>query len=405
MSDETRPGSRDSEPPPAPLYPNEDHAGMALPPDGPAEERALVALSLVPGIGPGLSRALLARFGSAVEALHASKHRLTKVPGVGPKTAQALCAFDGGDQVDDQLRRAAQAEATLVPAWDARFPRRLRRIYDPPVLLWMRGRLQPQDARAVAIVGTRRCSDYGRRLAHRFAGALARRGCTVVSGLAYGIDRAAHEGALEAGGRTIAVFGTGIDRVYPAPHQRLARQIASGGRGALLSEFPLGTGPDRGNFPTRNRVVSGLSAGTLVVESHAQGGALITARMAVEQNREVFALPGALTNSASVGPNRLIQRGHAKLVMTPDDLLEELNLPPLPEEREQDLSPAPAPPSAADLSGPEKTLYEHLGTEPLHIDVLCEAADMDASSALVHLLSLEFKGLARQLAGKQFYRA
>ena len=408
------------------LYPNEEHPGEAgVPPDDRAEKRALIGLSLVPGVGPGLLRALLARFGSAVEARNAPEHRLTKTPGVGPKTAEAIRAFDGADEVDEQLRRAERAEARLLPAWDERFPRRLRRIYDPPALLWMRGGLEPADRRAVAVVGTRRCSEYGRRLAHRFAGALAEHGCTVVSGLAYGIDRAAHEGALDAGGRTLAVFGTGIDRVYPSKHKQLARRIATGGRGALLSEFPLGAGPDRGHFPARNRVLSGLAAGTLVVESHEQGGALITARQATEQNREVFAVPGALTNDASAGTNRLIQRGHAKLVMEPEDLLSELNLPALSTPQStpsashaSDGSPAlpddaervPAADAAStdtatpDLEGPEQTLYEQLGPDPVHIDDLCEAAGMDASTALVHLLSLEFKGLARQMAGKQFYK-
>jgi DNA processing protein len=400
------------------LYPNEEHPGQAsAPPDDRAEKRALIGLSLVPGVGPGLLRALLARFGSAVEARNAPKRRLTETPGVGPKTAESIRTFDGADEVDEQLHRAKRAEATLIAAWDERFPRPLRRIYDPPALLWVRGRLEPRDRRAVAIVGTRRCSDYGRRLARRFAGALAERGCTIVSGLAYGIDRAAHEGALDAeGGRTIAVFGTGIDRVYPSKHKALARRIATGGRGALLSEFPLGAGPDRGHFPARNRVVSGLAAGTLIVESHEQGGALITARQAVEQNREVFAVPGALTNKASAGANRLIQRGHARLVMEPADLLDDLNLPALPKDGEDDpgdptsdgqaTAPAhaPASPSAPDLEGPEQTLYEQLGPDPVHIDDLCEATEMDASTALVHLLSLEFKGLARQMAGKQFYK-
>ena len=389
----------------APLYPNEDHPEEGPPPrDGRAEKRALIGLSLVPGVGPGLLRALLARFGSAVEVRHAPERRLTQTPGVGPKTAKAIRQFDGADAVDEQLHRAERVGATLIAAWDERFPRRLRHIYDPPALFWVRGRLTPQDReRAVAIVGTRRCSDYGRRLAQRFAGALARHGCTVVSGLAYGIDRAAHEGALEAGGRTLAVFGTGIDRVYPAKHKRLARRIAEDG-GALLSEFPLGAGPDRGHFPARNRVVSGLSAGVLVVESHERGGALITARQAVAQNREVFAVPGALTNKASAGTNRLIQRGHAKLVMEPEDLLEELNLPVLSEEESAEASGPDAAP-AVELDGPEQALYEQIDTDPIHIDALCQAADLDPSTALPHLLSLEFKGLVRQMAGKQFYKA
>ncbi len=376
------------------------HADGSAAATSPQEQRALIGLSLVPGVGAGRIRALLARFGSAAAVMSASPSALTRVDGIGPKTASAITAFDDADAVDTQLDRAAQIGATLITPWDDRFPPRLRAIYDPPALLWMRGALTPADERAIAIVGTRRCSDYGKQQAHRFAKALVREGFTVVSGMAYGIDAAAHRGALDAGGRTIAVLGSGVNRIYPSKHTRLARSIIE--QGALLSEYPLDAAPDASNFPERNRIVSGMTLGTLVVESHREGGALITARMAVEQNREVFAVPSALGRKAGVGTNRLIQRGHAKLVLDVNDILEELNVKQRPPVDADESASQPAPPESLNVI--EQRLFDALGPDPMHIDALCAETDVDPSTALVYLLSLEFKGLIRQMAGKQFYR-
>lgn len=361
-----------------------------------AEHRALIALSLVPGVGPGRIRGLLARFGSAVAVLGASARALAGVPGVGPQTAAAIAAFDAHDAVDDQLHRAAQHGVSLVPAWDARFPGLLRQIYDPPAFVWLRGTLTAADAQAIAVVGTRRSSEYGRGMARDFASGLAQRGFTVVSGLAYGIDAAAHKGALEAGGRTIAVLGSGADRIYPAKHAGLAREIMH--HGAVVSEYPLGAAPDAPNFPRRNRIISGLSLGTLVVEAFEKGGALITARIALEQNRDVFALPSPVHSRSGAGANRLIQQSHAKLVLTIDDIVEELGFlePATPPSQEA----APPP----DLHPIERRLYEVLEAAPQHIDTLCQKTGHDPSTALVYLLGLEFKGLVRQMAGKQFFR-
>lgn len=367
----------------------------------PEEQRALIALSLVPGVGAGRMRALLAQFGTAAAVMSASRMALTQVNGVGPQTAEAITAFDDYAAVEQQLERADQIGATLITPWDDRFPSRLRQIYDPPALLWMGGTLTKADDRAIAVVGTRRCTDYGRQQAYRFAQELVQHGFTVVSGLAYGIDAAAHRGALEAGGRTLAVLGSGVNRIYPTRHTKLARAITE--QGALLSEYPLDAAPDASNFPERNRIVSGMTLGTLVVESHSKGGALITARLAVEQNREVFAVPSALGRSAGVGVNRLIQRGHAKLVMDIDDILDELNVEAAhPGSESAEEVAKPNPPS--ELNPIERKLYEALDHEPVHIDVLCDETDIDPSTALVYLLSLEFKGLVRQMAGKQFYR-
>ncbi|MDQ7040344.1 MAG: DNA-processing protein DprA [Rhodothermus sp.] len=364
-------------------------------PDDPAEElRALVALTLVPGVGPGRIRALLARFGSAQAALQASVAALVQVPGIGAQTARRIASFDDWDAVDAQFERAERVGATLIPAWDARFPPLLRQIYDPPALLWVRGTLAPEDSNAVAIVGTRRPTDYGLRTARKFAAALAREGVTVISGLAYGIDAAAHRGALEADGRTLAVLGSGVDRFYPARHAPLAQAIMT--QGALLSELPLGAAPDAPNFPRRNRLISGLARAVLIVEAYERGGALITARLALEQDRDVLAIPGALHNPASAGTNRLIRDSLARLVCSPDDVLEVLGMGRTPATSE--------PPSPPSLSGLERQLYDALEPEPLHIDVLCERTGLDPSTALVYLLQLEFKGLVRQLAGKQFYR-
>lgn len=363
--------------------------------DEEAEERALIGLSLVPGVGPGRIRAILARFHSAARAMKASPRALAEVPGIGQQTARAIASFDGERATGEQLRQAERVGAWLLPFWHERFPRLLRQIYDPPAFLWVRGDLAPADERAVAIVGTRRATDYGRGVAHDVAQALAERGLTVASGLAYGIDGAAHRGALvPPAGRTLAVLGSGVDRIYPARHTRLAEAVE--GRGALLSEYPMGAAPDAANFPRRNRIVSGLALGTLVVEAFEKGGALITARLALEQNREVFAIPSPVHSRAGAGANRLIQQGYAKLVLDAQDLLDELGLA-TPETAAPD---APPP----DLDSLEQRLFDALSSEPIHIDALCARTGLDASTALVYLLSLEFKGLVRQMAGKQFFK-
>jgi DNA processing protein len=254
-------------------------------------------------------------------------------------------------------------------------------------------------------VGTRRCTDYGRAQAHHFGAELVRRGFTVVSGLAYGIDAAAHKGALDAGGRTIAVLGSGVGHIYPQKHTALAERITE--NGAVLSEYALDAEPDAPNFPERNRILSGLALGTLVVESYSEGGALITARLALEQNREVFSVPGNITKDSSRGTNRLIQRGHAKLVMELEDLLEEL--PEItvedPEEIDAETVTTGGGPDPEELSGDARVLYDALSDTPVHVDELCEDTGLDPASALPTLLELEFKGLVRQLAGKQFRRS
>ena len=365
------------------------------PADAAAERRAVVALSLVPGVGPTRVRALLAAFGSASRVLRAPASRLAAVDGVGRGTAASIAGFEAGDAVDEQFRRAGHVSAGLLTVADEGYPPALREIYDPPPGLWVRGRLGPEDAVAVAIVGTRKASDYGRRVAERFAAGLAEAGVTVVSGLAYGIDVAAHRAALAAGGRTVAVLGSGVDRIYPSRHGDVVRGILDRDLGAVVSEFPMGAAPDATNFPRRNRIIAGMSRATVVAEARETGGALLTAAIALEQNREVFAVPVPIFGDA-LGTNRLVQRGWAGLANTPDEVLAEIG-----QQHGGPDGPATAP-LPEDLSGVERRLLGALGAEPVHLDEVCAAAGVDPPEALVYLLQLEFRGLVRQLAGKQF---
>ena len=361
------------------------------------DRRALVALSLVPGVGPARVRALLAALGSAAAVMRAPVSGLVRVEGVGRQTAGAIRSWDGHAEVDRQLARARAVGARLVALADDEYPALLREIYDPPPFLWVRGRLTAADADAVAVVGTRRASDYGRRAAEAFAGDLARAGVTVVSGLAYGVDVAAHRAALAAGGRTVAVLGSGVDHVYPSRHGPVVREILERDAGAVVSELPLGATPDAPNFPRRNRIVSGMSLATVVAEAHDRGGALLTAAIALEQNREVFAVPASVFAPAT-GTNRMIQRGLGTLANAAADVLEVV--------APQTGAAAPASePDTAGLTAVERRLLDALGAEPVPLDVVCARASVDASTALVYLLQLEFRGLVRQLSGKQFFRA
>ena len=362
-----------------------------------AERRALVALSLVPGVGSRRMSVLMSSMGSAKAVLGASVASLTSVPGIGPDIAVQIAAADYGEAVEEQFSRAEEAGAEMVALGDPNYPFLLRQIHDPPVFLWMRGRLPVSHApeRMLAIVGTRRMSPYGLRVTGELTEALVREGFVIVSGLAYGIDAAAHRAALDAGGCTIAILGSGIDRIYPAQHSRLAEELLV--EGALLSEYAMGAIPEGTHFPRRNRIVSGLALGALIVEAYEEGGALITARLAVEQNREAFAVPGSVHSPASAGVNRLIQKGEAKLVQCVEDILEELDMA---------LEAMPAPVKDIPILSPEEqVLCQALSTTtgPLHINTLCLSAGMDPATALVHLLDLELKGIVKQLAGKQFF--
>lgn len=374
-------------------------------PGGASTRRALVGLSLVPGLGPGRIRSLISHLGSAARVFEAPARLLSAVPGIGDLTARAITSFRNFGEVDRQFAIARRVGARLLTEWDDDYPLLLKQIYDPPVLLWMRGSFAPTDVYSIAIVGTRRATSYGRHLARRFARELAELGFTITSGLAYGVDTAAHQGALEGGGRTIAVLGSGVDRIYPARNMGLARSVIE--NGYLLSEYPLGAAPDGPNFPRRNRIISGLSLGTVVVEAFEEGGAHITARTACEQNREVFAVPSPISrpDGPGSGCNRLIQRGHAKLVITVQDILDEFATELLPVRSTQTTIPRrPSIDSAKPLSREEQLLLSAISDTPIQLDTICSNCELDASTALVNLLGLEFKGLVRQVDGKQYVR-
>ncbi|MEX0746739.1 MAG: DNA-processing protein DprA [Rhodothermales bacterium] len=359
-------------------------------------QRALLALSMVRGVGWSRIRTLVDELLTPVNVMASSRSELAAVNGIGLQTAAAIAGFGEYDAVDRQLERASRLDAEMITLWDPAYPPLLAELYDAPAFLWVRGKLpDPERMRmSIAVVGTRRPSEYGKRNAHDFARELAGAGFVIVSGLAYGVDAIAHRATLEVGGCTIAVLGSGVDRVYPGSHLQLANQVMKDG--ALVSEFALGAAPDAPNFPRRNRIVSGLARGTLIVEAYEDGGALITARLAVEQNREVFAVPGAIHSKSSAGANLLIRDSQAKLVTSVADILVEFGLESRSERRSIDV---------AALEPAEQLLCASLGESPEHIDRICDATGLDPSTALVHLLSLEFKGVVRQLAGKQFYLA
>jgi len=361
-----------------------------------AEREARWALGLVPQLGGVALQGLLATFGSATKVWEASLPALGTVPGIGPAVARALRRFPRGEALREDQARVARAGLRVIVWGDPDYPRRLQEIPSAPPVLYFRGTLAPGDDAAVAIVGARRATAYGETVARELAAELARRGLCIVSGLARGIDAAAHRGALDAGGRTLAVLGSGLDQIYPAEHRGLAGEVIA--HGAVLTEFPLGTPPVRLNFPRRNRIISGLSLGVVVAEAGVDSGALITAHHALEQGREVFAVPGRVHARYSEGCNRLIKAG-AKLVETWEDVLSEL-APQVRPSRPRRAAPPPPP----TLTQAEQQVYDILSDGPLHIDALIVRANLPGGRAASALLGLEMKSLVRQLTGKVFER-
>ena len=362
------------------------------------ETEALITLSLVPGIGSVRSRILVSHFGSAQRVLEASHAELSRVEGIGRQIATAIHTFDDFEQVRYQIDCAEKVQARIVTYWSPQYPALLRSIFDPPAFLWVRGRLYDNAEEAIAIVGTRRPSNYGKRATSFFARELSLRKFTIVSGLAHGVDTLAHEATIDTAGRTIAVLGSGVDWIYPTANKGLARRILE--NGAIISEYPMRAKPDAANFPRRNRIISGLSRGTLVTEAYEKGGALITARMAAEQNREVFAVPGPIFNDSVKGVHRLVQLGYGKLVHDVEDILIELGAA---FETKASLNHQEVV-MQEKLNALEEKLYNVLTAEPMQINTICNKSGLDPSTALVYLLSLEFKGLVLQMAGKQFYK-
>lgn len=357
-------------------------------------------LHLTDEVGPVTFANLVDRFGSAAEALRASTAQLATVPGIGQATAAKIVESRQQVDVAAELDLARKLGVTILTLRDGAYPYALRHIPDPPAVLYVQGELRETDAVSLAIVGSRRCSRYGFEQSQRFGHLLARAGITVISGMARGIDAAAHEGAIAAGGRTVAVLGCGLSITYPPEHDRLREQIVA--HGAVVSELPLLTAPEAGHFPGRNRIIAGLSLGTLVVEAAARSGALITARLAQEYNREVFAIPGRIDSPFSQGPHNLITDG-AKLVQCLDDILDDLG----------DVGKVIRPPGADPLSDTtpivsltesERRLLEAMDGEPRGIEELLARAGLPLPEVMSLLTQLQLKAQVSQLPGQFFIR-
>ena len=357
----------------------------------------LLLLSSIPGIGHAKIRTLVNKFGSAENVLRAPLHQLIATDGFDQKTAEKILSPSQRDPsfVDDQIKLLDQYRVNIVTFWDDDYPENLKNIFDPPAFLFVRGTLSDTDRYSVAIVGTRECTSYGKWITESLAQERAVRGITVVSGLARGIDTIAHITAIKNGGRTLAVLGSGVDRIYPSENFKLAMDVTE--HGALISDYPMRTSPDAVNFPGRNRIISGISLGTLIVEAGDKSGALITAEYATEQNREVFAIPGNVNVKQSQGPNRLIKNG-AKLVESVDDILVELEhkLMPLthPVKKEKILQ----------LNHHEQSVYDCVANDPRHIDQISKTANLSIGETLSYLLNLELMGAVKQLSGKHFVK-
>lgn len=369
-----------------------------------------LGLSLTTGLGPTKARKLVEHFGSAEAVFHAS---LTELEGTGIKavSAQSIATGKSAELAREEIARAAGMGVTIISSEDAYYPARLKEIYDPPLVLYVRGNSEVLTHPGIAMVGTRHPTPYGSGMAERLACDLAVQGLVIISGMARGVDTASHRGAITAKGKTVAVLGTGVDVIYPKENSRLAEQILALG-GCLISEFAMGTFAAPQNFPIRNRILSGMSIGVLVVEAAEYSGTRITARCALEQNRDVFAVPGNVTNKNSWGPNTLIKQG-AKLVATWEDVWEDL-----PAEVKLALTPSPSPESGGASSAslfPDDGLPPHekrilsllKADEATHIDELVERLENEMSSSEIFaaLFELELTGKVRQMPGKNFVKS
>jgi DNA processing protein len=358
-----------------------------------------MGLNCVPGLGSITCQRLVEAFGSPRRIFKASEGELMEVDGVGPELARRICSFPVEEVIEKEAAACERAGVTVCTLGDDDYPEPLTTLYDPPPVLYVRGTLLASDCMAIAVVGSRQPTAYGRSMAEKLVGELAALGFTVVSGLARGIDGQAHTTALASGGRTLAVLGHGIDRVFPSKHKRLAEEVVEAG--AVLTEFPFGTHPARHNFPRRNRIISGLSLGTLVVEAAGGSGSLITARCAMEQGREVFAVPGPVTAGTSRGAHRLIKEG-ATLVEGVDDVIEALplHIRAVIESGARSVVDRAAQPPEADPrpSGPrvsagERELLVLIKDEPRHIDNIIEESGLAPSAVSGLLVQMELKGL------------
>ncbi len=352
-----------------------------------------VGFSRVPGIGPARLRALLDYYGDVASAWQANPGELRAI-GLDKRSVENLVKVRSQLDLEAELEKLNKFNISVF-TWDSPdYPKLLKNIADSPPILYVRGELMPQDEWALAVVGTRQATSYGKECTRLLVSGLAKNGITIVSGLAYGIDMEAHQTALNMGGRTLAVLGCGVDIIYPTENKKLGQAIIE--QGALVSEYPLGTNPESGNFPRRNRIISGLSLGVLFVEGTVQSGARITTDYALEQGREVFAVPGSILRKSGSGPNYLIQNG-AKLVIEVNDILEELNLMLVSQHVE----------ARAIIPGNEieATLLKQLSTDPIHVDDLGQATGLTAPEIASVLTMMELKGMVRQVGGMNYVLA
>lgn len=354
-----------------------------------------IALTLIQDVGPLKAKRLLSIFKDPVDIFKANKKDLCNIDGIGEKTANEIKGFKSWDMVERCMNLMMKEDIKAIHLRDPLYPEMLKFIENPPIVLYYKGRLNGDDRYAIGIVGSRKPTHYGISVAEKLSEELASMGFTIISGMARGIDSCAHKGAIRAGGRTIAVFGSGINVPYPPENKTLMNRIIESG--CVMSEYPPDTLPDRENFPNRNRLISGLSLGIIVVEATMKSGALITANLAIEQGREVFAVPGNINSENSKGTNNLIKNG-AILIRDVKDVLEEL-APSLKgfikRKEKRDLT----------LKEEEKILCNFLSGEPKHIDIISREAKLTSSRVLSLLLELELKGLVKQIPGKRFYLA
>jgi DNA processing protein len=364
------------------------------------EREYLVILNLIRGLGPARIRSLMSHFGSAAEIFRQPSSALARVPGIGAQLSRSIRGWEELEYAEE-FRLIEKLDLKILTIFDRDYPANLKEIYDPPSVLYVRGTVIPEDKPALAVVGSRRASRYGLQAARKLAAEIAGRGFTVVSGLARGIDTEAHRGALAGGGRTLAILGSGLGNIYPGENRELAEEISRSG--GVISEFPIRAVPDRQNFPLRNRVVSGLSLGTVVVEAAERSGALITARLAMEQGRAVMAVPGRIDSYSAKGTNALIRDG-AKMVSGIDDILREFEYL-FPELQPPSAEAPPASRRLENLSPEEKLIWESLGEEEMDMEALLARTGLPSPPLSGALVSLELKRLVKRLPGKVFIRS
>jgi DNA processing protein len=358
---------------------------------------ASIALNMLRLMGPVRLRNLLEFFGSPENVLTARRDQLRQINGIGPDVADEIVSWESKIDLAAELERIRKFGARVITAESPEYPRSLREIHAPPIVLYVWGKIEERDHHAIGIIGARRTTHYGSESAKKLAYQLAYAGLTIVSGLARGIDTAAHQGALAAKGRTIAVIGSGLGRLYPPENAALAEKIRNG-NGAIVSEFSMEIEPDRQTFPMRNRIISGWSQGVLVVEAGLNSGALITASQALEQGRSVYAVPGHINAPSAMGSNRLIQQG-AKLVMDASDILDDLQIL-MPEQKPTTVASRPLP----ELSESERSVYEAIESSETAIDAIAAKCNLPTAAISSTLLRLELKRLVKQLPGKYFVK-